>query len=210
MFNISNVSVSKTVESKYVKPLSIDYTQNGVKKRWDLIQTHSSVSIIIFNTSRKVLVFVKQFRPAVWYNSIPFQDRSNPIDTEKYPASLGITLELCAGIIDKDKSIEEIAREEVLEECGYDVPLKNLKQIKKYRGAVGFAGEQQTLFYAEVTDDMKVGGGGGLAEEGEFIEVVEMGLLETKQLLDSGDLENSPPEFLFALMWLFCHIIPNV
>lgn len=70
---------------------------------------------------------------AVWYNSIPFQDRSNPIDTEKYPASLGITLELCAGIIDKDKSIEEIAREEVLEECGYDVPLKNLKQIKKYR-----------------------------------------------------------------------------
>lgn len=73
----------------------------------------------------------------MWYNSIPFEDRSNPIDTEKYPASLGVTLELCAGIIDKDKSIEEIAREEVLEECGYDVPLKNLKQIKKYRLVCG-------------------------------------------------------------------------
>lgn len=44
-----------------------------------------------------------------------------------------MTIELCAGIIDKDKPVEEIAREEVLEECGYDVPLANLKKVKVYR-----------------------------------------------------------------------------
>lgn len=42
-------------------------------------------------------------------------------------------MELCAGIVDKDKPIEEIAKEEVLEECGYDVPLSNLKEVKSYR-----------------------------------------------------------------------------
>lgn len=57
---------------------------------------------------------------------------------------------------------------------------------------------------------MVIFAGGGVAEEGEFIEVVEMGISETKRLLDGGDFENSPPEFLFALMWIFCHIIPNV
>lgn len=36
------------------------------------------------------------------------------IDFEKYPPNLGITTELCAGIVDKDKSLVEIAREEVI------------------------------------------------------------------------------------------------
>lgn len=40
---------------------------------------------------------------------------------------------MCAGIIDKNKSIEEIAREEVLEECGYEVKVSNLEKILSYR-----------------------------------------------------------------------------
>lgn len=55
------------------------------------------------------------------------------IDTSKYPASLGITLEFCAGIIDKNKSWEEIAKEEVLEECGYNIDVNSLELVMKYR-----------------------------------------------------------------------------
>lgn len=51
----------------------------------------------------------------------------------KYPATLGFTLELCAGIIDKSKPFIEIAREEVLEECGYDVPLERIEEVLTYR-----------------------------------------------------------------------------
>uniref|UniRef100_A0A1B6KJQ1 Uridine diphosphate glucose pyrophosphatase NUDT14 n=1 Tax=Graphocephala atropunctata TaxID=36148 RepID=A0A1B6KJQ1_9HEMI len=209
MFNLSNASISKTIDSKYVKPFSINYTLNGFKKTWDLIETHNSVSIVIYNYTRNVLVFVKQFRPGVYINSIPEEDRVNPIDTNKYPSSLGVTIELCAGIIDKDKPLEQIAREEVLEECGYDVPLDKIKKVKSYRGAVGFAGEHQSLFYAEVTDDMKVSRGGGVTEEGEFVEVVEKTLPEAKQMLNE-DTFNSPPEFLYALLWVFHYIFPNV
>ena len=51
------------------------------------------------------------------------------IDHNKYPGTLGVTHELCAGIVDKAKPVNEIAREEILEECGYDVPLEKLKRI---------------------------------------------------------------------------------
>lgn len=52
------------------------------------------------------------------------------------PASVGVTYELCAGLVDKaDLSLEEIARQEVLEECGYDVPASKLKRITSYRSA---------------------------------------------------------------------------
>lgn len=50
--------------------------------------------------------------------------------------------------------------------------------------------------------------GGGLAEEAEFIEVVEMTLAETKEMMDQEQL-NSPPEFCFALTWIFLNIFPD-
>ena len=55
------------------------------------------------------------------------------IDNEKYPGRLGVTLELCPGIVDKQKPLAEIAQEEVLEECGYQVPLDNIGKVTSYR-----------------------------------------------------------------------------
>ncbi|XP_065175378.1 uridine diphosphate glucose pyrophosphatase NUDT14-like [Sycon ciliatum] len=83
--------------------------------------------------------------------------------------------ELCAGLIDKSgKSLPEIAREEVLEECGYDVPLSRVHRVTSYQSNVGVGGSRQVLFFAEVTDEMKTGKGGGLESEGELIEVIEV------------------------------------
>jgi len=55
------------------------------------------------------------------------------IDTNEWPVTSGYTLELCAGIVDKKLSLEEIAREEVLEECGYDVPASRLQKIFSFK-----------------------------------------------------------------------------
>jgi UDP-sugar diphosphatase len=44
-----------------------------------------------------------------------------------------VTIELCAGIVDApDKSLAEIAKQEVLEECGYDVPVKNFQVVASH------------------------------------------------------------------------------
>ena len=59
---------------------------------------------------------------------------SGNIDTETYPASLGLTLELCAGIIDHpDLSLKEHMKREVLEETGYKVGDEDIVPIKTYR-----------------------------------------------------------------------------
>nr|CAD7428883.1 unnamed protein product [Timema monikensis] len=70
---------------------------------------------------------------AVYYASIPSCDQTTHIDTDKYPSKLGITIELCAGIVDKELPLEEIASIEILEECGYDVPASKLETITTFR-----------------------------------------------------------------------------
>lgn len=64
------------------------------------------------------------------------------------------------------------------------------------------------MYYAEVTDSMRVGKGGGLASEGEFIEVVEKSVNEARQLLFNENV-NREPGLLFALQWFFCQVWPH-
>lgn len=42
---------------------------------------------------------------------------------------MGLTVEFCAGIVDKNKSLEEIAAAEVREECGYEIKISDLQKI---------------------------------------------------------------------------------
>ena len=76
------------------------------------------------------------FFPAVFVNVACEQqnlklakDSLPEIDSKVTPGKAGVTHELCAGIIDKDISPVEIARQEVLEEVGYDVPVERLEKI---------------------------------------------------------------------------------
>ncbi|KAF9821306.1 hypothetical protein SFRURICE_005772 [Spodoptera frugiperda] len=155
---ITDVFMTVLPDNATVRPLRFFYSLDNKMMSRDMIEVTDSVFVIVFNVTRRMMVMAKHFRPAVYFNCIPPAEReAGEIDTNKYPASLGITLEMCAGIVDKNKSLQEIAKEEVLEECGYDVPLRELHQIASYRAGVGVQGSLQTLFYCEVTDDMKVG-----------------------------------------------------
>lgn len=74
------------------------------------------------------------FVTAVYYAIVSAaQGNVENIDMAKFPASLGVTVELCAGIVDKSMPFNEIAREEVLEECGYDVPIDRIEEVMTYR-----------------------------------------------------------------------------
>lgn len=67
-------------------------------------------------------------------SSDPLHHLASPqVLLEKYPVSLAITTELCAGIVDKTKTLIEIAQEEVLEECGYNVPVERIELVMTYR-----------------------------------------------------------------------------
>ncbi|XP_076048526.1 uridine diphosphate glucose pyrophosphatase NUDT14-like [Oratosquilla oratoria] len=209
MDDIKDVTLEPLKDSQFVKPSRMNYKQNGVSKIWDLVSLHESVSVIIFNTERQRLIVVKQFRPAVYYSGVSKEERAKgKVDTEVFPGNSGLTLELCAGIVDKTSDLAKTAKEEVLEECGYSVPVEAFEKVITYRSGVGVSGDRQTMFYVEVTDAMKVSQGGGLASEGEMIDVVEMTLEAAHKYLEEPEV-NSPGGFLFALLWFFQNKAPK-
>lgn len=72
---------------------------------------------------------------------------------------------------------------------------------------MGHAGSYQTLFYCEVTDNMKISAGGGNAAEGEEIEVINIPLDKSSELFFDQDKPRSTG-LLLALMWFEHHKKP--
>ncbi len=175
--------MTECLDPKFVKPKLLHYTHDGKQKSWEIVETHDSVAILLYDESQDSFVLVKQFRPAIFLKN---QD--------------GFTYELCAGLIDKDKSIVTIAKEEILEECGYDICEDDIVEITSFFTAVGFAGGKQTLYFAKVSDMTKVSEGGGLEDEN--IEVIYLPLSEAKTFMYDQSIVKTPG-LLFAFMWFF-------
>ncbi|XP_069494301.1 uridine diphosphate glucose pyrophosphatase NUDT14 isoform X2 [Ambystoma mexicanum] len=219
MEQLAEVEIAACTASPYLRPFRMLYRQDGTKKSWDFMRTHDSVAILIFNTTRRCFVVVKQFRPAVYMCEMErhdpelFQEGGKGVacpPESLLPAAVGVTYELCAGIIDHpDLSLEETACREILEECGYEVPVGNLKRVSSYRSGVGVTGSKQTMFYAEVTDAMKTEKGGGTVEEGELIEVVEIPLEESVKFSYNEDFPKTMG-VLFGFIWFHNNIAPHL
>ena len=167
--------------SQYIKPYRLTFEKDGKRGDWEIVETFDSVAVLIYHAEKDSFVLVKQFRPAVYLKN-----------------GDGYTVELCAGLVDKDKSLIQITKEEILEECGYDVPLECIEKITSFYTAVGFAGGQQTLFFAEINDAMKVDGGGGIDEE--EIEVVYLSVNQAQDFIMDERIAKTPG-LMFAFMW---------
>ena len=181
--SIEKFTLSPLTDSKFITTALATYEQNGIKKSWEIVQAHDSVAILIYHREKKSFILVKQFRPAVYVNN-----------------NDGISLELCAGIVDKEMTLPQIAQEEVEEECGYAVALDSVEKITTFYTSVGFAGSKQTLYYVEVDESMKVSEGGGV--DAELIEVITVPVNEAESLIYDERIVKTPG-LMFAFMWWF-------
>ena len=111
-----------------------------------------------------------------------------------------MSVELCAGIVDKEMSLQQIAKEEIEEECGYAVPLESVQKISSFYTSVGFAGSKQSLYYVEVDERMKVSEGGGV--DAELIEVINLPVDQAKTFMYDESIVKTPG-LMFAFMWYF-------
>ena len=180
---IEDFTLEPLTQPNFVKAALVTYKQNGIKKSWEIIESHNSVAILIYHKERDSFVLVKQFRPPVYHRN-----------------GDGMTIELCAGLIDKEKSLEQIAKEEIEEECGFAVPLEKIERITKVLSAVGTSGSEQVIYYAEVDESMRVSEGGGIADE--QIEVVEVPVKEAKDFMYDESIGKTVG-LMFAFMWWF-------
>ncbi|MDR0746605.1 MAG: NUDIX domain-containing protein [Helicobacteraceae bacterium] len=178
---IKDVQLLPLEKPRFVKPIKMVYNEDGKERIWEVVQSSDSVAALIYNADKDAFILVRQFRPPIYLRN-----------------SDGYTYELCAGIIDKDKSIEEIMAEEISEETGYKVDASRLRKITKFYSAVGFAGSSQILFFAEVTNSQKVGEGGGV--DTEKIDVIELPVKKMQEFMyDESIVKTSG--LLFAFMW---------
>ncbi|TLD84038.1 NUDIX hydrolase [Helicobacter sp. MIT 11-5569] len=191
--NISNIRFCACEDSKYIKSKRMLFNENGKERSWDIIEAHDSVAALLYHTQKNAFVVVKQFRPAVF-----LKEKNRDIGHLK--TEIGYTFELCAGITDKDKPLNVIMQEEILEECGYNVPLQNLIKITEFYSSVGFAGSKQTLFFAALDETYRQNLGGGVDDEN--IETIFIPKEEAYNfILDSSYPKTSG--IMFAFLWYF-------
>ncbi|OBV29809.1 hypothetical protein BKN38_01520 [Helicobacter sp. CLO-3] len=146
---ISEARQDACKDSRFIKPLRLHYKQDGVAKNWDIIHSHDSVSVMLYESDLDAFVIVKQFRPAVYMRNHD-----------------GYVYELCAGLVDKPKkTLEQIAVEEVFEECGYEIAPNRLEKIATFYTSVGISGAKQTIYFAQVDKRDKRALGGGIDDE---------------------------------------------
>ena len=187
---IKNFKTSILEDTKFVHPVKLTYNQNGIDKTWEAVKSFDSVAVLLYNIDKNAFLLVKQFRAPVYLN-----DKSNLC-----------TYELCAGIIDKDISLEMIVKEEIDEECGYNVPLENIEKITSFYTNVGISGGKQNLYYAQINDNMKVHNGGGIHDE--QIETMYLPINEYKEFI-YDESKAKTPGLMFSFVWFMENKISN-
>ena len=179
---IENLEINELKDTKYIHPIKVTYSQNGISKSWEAVKSHNSVAILLYHTEKKAFLLVKQFRVPVFLND----------------SSKTFTYELCAGLVDKNKSLEEIAQEEIDEECGYCVDLKDIIKITSFYTNVGISGACQYLFFAKIDESMKIHNGGGINDE--QIEPIFLPIENSEKFI-FDESKAKTPGLMFSFLW---------
>jgi nudix-type nucleoside diphosphatase (YffH/AdpP family) len=128
----------------------------------------AAVAVLPYDPDRRMAILVRQFRAPVLH-----------------VGGLPDLLEAPAGMLDEDDP-EACARREANEEVGLD--LRALEPLGTAWSCPGISTELMHLYLARYAPADRVSQGGGLAEEHEEIEVVEMPLEALWTMVESGEI----------------------
>jgi nudix-type nucleoside diphosphatase (YffH/AdpP family) len=132
----------------------------------DVFDRGNAAAILPYNLARRTVVLVRQFRLPTYVNG--YDD---------------LLIEAAAGLLD-DASPEDRIRAEAEEEIGYR--LRHVHKVFEAFMSPGAVTEMIHFFVAEYEPEMRVSDGGGLAHEGEDIEVLELAFDEALKMISDG------------------------
>ncbi|WP_298553946.1 NUDIX domain-containing protein [uncultured Algibacter sp.] len=170
---IKNINKKLLSDNYYIlNRVNFDYLMpNGkwVNQMREVYDRGDGAGILLYNKEKQTVILTKQFRMPTYLN-----DNKD-----------GMLVEVAAGMLDKDNPEACIIRE-TEEEVGYR--LKSVKKIYEAYSSPGVMTEKMHFFIGEYTDGMKVNEGGGLDNEGEDIEVLEIPFKEAIKMLNNGEI----------------------
>jgi nudix-type nucleoside diphosphatase (YffH/AdpP family) len=172
-----------------LKTTAFDWRRND--GRWQRMHRETydrgnGATLLPFNLAQRTVLLTRQFRYPVFVNGHD-----------------DLLIEAAAGLLD-NAAPEERIRAEVEEELGYR--LGAVQKVFEAFMSPGSVTEKLHFFVAEYEPSMRIGDGGGLAEEGEDIEVLELGIDEALAMVADGRIADAKTVMLLYHAQL--HVFP--
>ena len=191
------MTVSDRVRVKNVHVLSdrhyrleeIEFDYRHRNGKWqtqtrEVLERGHAVTLLPYNAASRTVVLTRQFR-------LPAYRAGHD----------GFIVEAAAGMLD-DASPEARIRIEAEEEIGYR--LGEVRKIFEAFMSPGSITEKLHFFIAEYDSSMRIGSGGGLADEGEDIEVLELPVEQALAMITDGRIVDA--KTIMLLQYAALHI----
>ncbi len=128
--------------------------------------------ILLYNKAQQTVILTRQFRMPTYVNG----------------NKDGMMIEACAGILEQENPEESIKRE-TEEETGYRV--QKVEKVMEAYTSPGSVTEILHFFIAAYDKNMKINEGGGVAEEQEEIEVIELDFMQAMEMIKAGEIKDA-------------------
>jgi nudix-type nucleoside diphosphatase (YffH/AdpP family) len=145
----------------------------------------NGATILLYNLERRTVILTRQFRYPAYVNG-----------------HSGMLIETAAGLLD-EASPEDRIKAEVEEETGFVV--SRIERVFEAFMSPGSVTERLYFFVAEYDPASRQSAGGGNVDEGEDIEVLEVGIDEALAAIASGEIQDGKTIMLlqYARIHLF-------
>ena len=152
-----------------------------VKETREAYDRGNGATIMLYNKEQKTIILTRQFRLPTYING----------------NESGFLIEACAGLLDNDNP-EDCIRKEVQEETGYTV--KDVQKVFEAYMSPGSVTEILHFFIAEYAKSMKTSIGGGLEDEQESVEVMELPFEQALQMMQRGEIRDAKTIMLLQFL----------
>jgi GDP-mannose pyrophosphatase NudK len=175
--NPINILKSEILSDNWYTLRKITFEYRAKNGSWETISREAydrgnGAAILLYNKPDQTVILTRQFRMPTYLNG----NKS------------GYMIECCAGLLDKDNP-EECIKRETQEETGYKVA--KVKKVFEAYMSPGSVTEILHCFVAEYSREMKVSAGGGVQEETENIEVLELPFSQALEMIENGGIKDA-------------------
>jgi len=161
--------------------------------RWDRQQRETydrgnGAAVLPYDAERGTVLLTRQFRWPAYVNGHPD----------------GMLVEAAAGLLDEDDP-ETAVRREAAEELG--IRLGDVRLVHDAFMSPGSVTERVHCYVGAYRPADRVDAGGGIEDEGEDIEVLELPLVEALAMVDDGRIADG--KTIMLLQWVALHPAPH-
>jgi GDP-mannose pyrophosphatase NudK len=148
----------------------INNNEKTFEQQREVYNSKNGATVLLYNKQQQTVILTRQLRIATHLNG----------------NDGGMMIEACAGLIDNNDSAEETITREIEEETGYHI--ERVEKLFALYSSPGATTEQLHYFVAEYNEENKVHEGGGLDEEEENIEVLELSFNDAYNMIKTGEI----------------------